>query len=142
VPYPQGRGAILSMTNALKDAGVNPGDLGYINAHGTSTPANDETETLVLKSALGDAAYKVPVSSTKSMLGHLIAAGGVVEIIIAVQAMRKGVLPPTMNLHNPDPACDLDYIPNAAREKTGIRHVASNSFGFGGQNITLVASRI
>jgi 3-oxoacyl-[acyl-carrier-protein] synthase II len=141
-PHPQGRGAIVSMRNALKDAGVNPADLGYINAHGTSTPANDETETLALKSALGDAAYRVPVSSTKSMLGHLIAAGGVVELIIAIEAMRRGVLPPTMNLHNPDPACDLDYVPNAAREKSGVRHVASNSFGFGGQNITLVASRM
>lgn len=141
-PHPQGRGAIQAMKDALANAGLNPDDLGYINAHGTSTPANDETETLVLKSALGGAAYTVPVSSTKSMLGHLIAAGGVVEIIIAIQAMRNAVLPPTMNLHNPDPACDLDYIPNAAREKVGIRHVASNSFGFGGQNITLVASKI
>jgi 3-oxoacyl-[acyl-carrier-protein] synthase II len=141
-PHPQGRGASRSMTDALKDAGLNPADLGYINAHGTSTPANDETETLALKAALGDAAYKVPVSSTKSMLGHLIAAGGVVELIISILAMRRGVLPPTMNLHTPDPACDLDYIPNVAREKAGVRHVASNSFGFGGQNITLVASRL
>ncbi|MCU0703115.1 MAG: beta-ketoacyl-[acyl-carrier-protein] synthase family protein [Fimbriiglobus sp.] len=141
-PHPQGRGAIRSMTDALKDAGLNPADLGYINAHGTSTPANDETETLALKGALGAAAYTVPVSSTKSMLGHLIAAGGVVELIIAIQAMRRAVLPPTMNLHTPDPACDLDYVPNAAREKSGVRHVASNSFGFGGQNITLIASRI
>jgi 3-oxoacyl-[acyl-carrier-protein] synthase II len=141
-PHPGGRGAILSMRNALTDAGLNPADLGYINAHGTSTPANDQTETVVLKSALGPAAYQIPVSSTKSMLGHLIAAGGVVELIIAVVAMRRGVLPPTMNLHHPDPACDLDYVPNAAREKVGVRHVASNSFGFGGQNITLVASRV
>lgn len=141
-PHPQGRGAIQSMKEALADAGLNPSDLGYINAHGTSTPANDETETIALKGALGDAAYRVPVSSTKSMLGHLIAAGGVVELIIAITAMNRSVLPPTMNLNTPDPHCDLDYVPNAAREKTGIRHVASNSFGFGGQNITLVASRI
>ena len=141
-PHPAGRGARQSMLDALKDARIRPDDLGYINAHGTSTPANDETETLALKAALGEAAYRVPVSSTKSMIGHLIAAGGVVELIISVLAMRQGVLPPTMNLHTPDPACDLDYIPNAAREKKGVRHVASNSFGFGGQNITLVASRI
>ncbi len=141
-PHPGGRGAIRAMRDALADAGLNPADLGYINAHGTSTPANDETETLVLKSALGEVAYQIPVSSTKSMLGHLIAAGGVVELIISIEAMRRGVLPPTMNLHNPDPACDLDYVPNKAREKSGIRHVASNSFGFGGQNITLVASRM
>jgi 3-oxoacyl-[acyl-carrier-protein] synthase II len=141
-PHPEGRGAIRAMKDALQDAGISPTDLGYINAHGTSTPANDETETHTVKSALGSAAYQIPVSSTKSMLGHLIAAGGVVELIISVMAMRKGVLPPTMNLHNPDPKCDLDYVPNAAREKAGIRHVASNSFGFGGQNITLVASRM
>lgn len=141
-PHPGGRGAIRAMRDALADAGLNPTDLGYINAHGTSTPANDETETLVLKSALGAAAYSIPVSSTKSMLGHLIAAGGAVELIISIEAMRRGVLPPTMNLHHADPACDLDYVPNAAREKTGVRHVASNSFGFGGQNITLVASRV
>lgn len=141
-PHPEGRGASRAMKDAIRDAGISPADLGYINAHGTSTPANDETETLTIKAALGEAAYKVPVSSTKSMLGHLIAAGGVVELIIAITAMRRGVLPPTMNLHHPDPKCDLDYIPNAAREVTGIRHVASNSLGFGGQNITLVASRI
>jgi 3-oxoacyl-[acyl-carrier-protein] synthase II len=141
-PHPEGRGAIRAMQDAMRDAGIQPADLGYINAHGTSTPANDETETYTIKSALGPAAYQVPVSSTKSMLGHLIAAGGVVELIIAVVAMRRGVLPPTMNLTNPDPKCDLDYVPNAAREKAGIRHVASNSFGFGGQNITLIASRV
>ena len=141
-PHPEGRGAIRAMRNALADAGINAADLGYVNAHGTSTPANDETETHTIKSALGSAAYQVPVSSTKSMTGHLIAAGGVVELVIAVTAMRRGVLPPTMNLHTPDPKCDLDYVPNAARDKTGINHVASNSFGFGGQNITLVASRV
>jgi len=141
-PHPAGRGAIRAMKDALRNAGLQPRDLGYINAHGTSTPANDETETLVLKAALGDVAYSTPVSSTKSMMGHLIAAGGVVELIIAILAMRTGKLPPTMNLHHPDPLCDLDYIPNAAREISGVRHVASNSFGFGGQNITLIASRI
>ena len=140
-PHPQGRGAIQAMKDALRDAGIGPADLGYINAHGTSTPANDETETLVLKGALGEHAYKIPVSSTKSMLGHLIAAGGVVELIISILAMRQNVLPPTTNLHNPDPLCDLDYIPNMARPMRGVNHIASNSFGFGGQNITLVASR-
>ena len=141
-PHPQGRGAIRAMRDALADAKLDPSDLGYINAHGTSTPANDETETLVLKSALGDSAYKIPVSSTKSMLGHLIAAGGAVELIISILAMNRNVLPPTINLHHPDPLCDLDYIPHSAREKIGVRHVASNSFGFGGQNITLIASRV
>jgi len=141
-PHPTGRGAIQAMKDALKNAGIGAADLGYINAHGTSTPANDETETLVLKGALGEHAYKIPVSSTKSMLGHLIAAGGVVELIISILAMRQNVLPPTINLHHPDPLCDLDYIPNTAREVKGIRHVASNSFGFGGQNITLIASRV
>ena len=140
-PHPEGRGASRAMKDAIRDAGLSPADIGYINAHGTSTPANDETETATIKAAMGEVAYKVPVSSTKSMLGHLIAAGGVVELIISIQAMRRGVLPPTMNLHHPDPKCDLDFIPNAAREVSGIRHVASNSLGFGGQNITLVASR-
>jgi 3-oxoacyl-[acyl-carrier-protein] synthase II len=129
------------MKDALRDAGLKPEDIGYINAHGTSTQANDETETLAIKAALGEHAYKTPVSSTKSMLGHLIAAGGAVELIIAVLAMKQDVLPPTMNYETPDPACDLDYVPNAAREKRGVRHVLSNSFGFGGQNITLIASR-
>ncbi len=140
-PHPEGRGAIKALRNALADAGIQPVDVGYINAHGTSTPANDECETTAIKAALGEWAYKTPVSSTKSMMGHLIAAGGAVELILSVLAMRKNVLPPTINYETPDPVCDLDYVPNTAREKPGIRHVASNSFGFGGQNITLVASR-
>lgn len=140
-PHPEGRGAIKALRNALTDAGIQPVDVGYINAHGTSTPANDECETTAIKAALGEQAYKTPVSSTKSMMGHLIAAGGAVELILSVLTMRKDVLPPTINYQTPDPACDLDYVPNTAREKTGIRHVVSNSFGFGGQNITLVASR-
>ncbi|MFO0849400.1 MAG: beta-ketoacyl-[acyl-carrier-protein] synthase family protein [Gemmataceae bacterium] len=141
-PHPEGRGAIACMKQALTDAGLKPEDIGYINAHGTSTAANDESETLAIKAALGEWAYKCPVSSSKSMMGHLIAAGGVVELMIAVLAMRNAVLPPTINYETPDPACDLDYVPNAAREKSGIRHVLSNSFGFGGQNITLIASRL
>jgi 3-oxoacyl-[acyl-carrier-protein] synthase II len=140
-PHPEGRGAIRALKNALADAGIQPADVGYVNAHGTSTPANDESETTAIKAALGERAYQTPVSSTKSMMGHLIAAGGAVELILSVMAMRKNVLPPTINYQTPDPACDLDYVPNTAREKTGIRHVVSNSFGFGGQNITLVASR-
>jgi 3-oxoacyl-[acyl-carrier-protein] synthase II len=141
-PHPEGRGAVMAMRNALKDSGLQPTDVGYINAHGTSTQANDETETAAIKASLGpEVAYRVPVSSSKSMLGHLIAAGGAVELIIAILAMRKDVLPPTTNYEVPDPKCDLDYVPNAAREKKGVRHVLSNSFGFGGQNITLIASR-
>jgi 3-oxoacyl-[acyl-carrier-protein] synthase II len=140
-PHPEGRGAIRCIQNALKDAGISADQIGYVNAHGTSTPANDETETYALKQALGSAAYRVPVSSTKSMMGHLIAAGGAVELIISIMAMREGVLPPTMNYQTPDPTCDLDYIPNAAREQPGIQNVLSNSFGFGGQNIALIASR-
>ncbi|MDB5311307.1 MAG: beta-ketoacyl-[acyl-carrier-protein] synthase family protein, partial [Gemmataceae bacterium] len=117
-----------------------PTDLGYINAHGTSTQANDSAETAAIKAVFGGHAYKVPVSSSKSMLGHLIAAAGVAELVICVMALRKGVLPPTINYETPDPECDLDYIPNQAREKR-VDHVLSNSFGFGGQNISLTVSR-
>ncbi len=140
-PHPEARGAGKCMGDALRDAGLKPADIGYVNAHGTSTQANDESETLGLKMALGESAYRVPVSSVKSMMGHLIAAGGAVELIVSVMAMRAGVLPPTINYETPDPACDLDYVPNLAREVGGLRHVLSNSFGFGGQNITLIASR-
>ena len=140
-PHPKGRGAVMSMRNALIDAGLKPADIGYINAHGTSTSANDEAETAAVKGALGELAYTTPVSSSKSMLGHLIAAGGAVELIISILAMRQNVLPPTINYETPDPLCDLDYVPNQARPKTGVRNVLSNSFGFGGQNITLIASR-
>jgi 3-oxoacyl-[acyl-carrier-protein] synthase II len=140
-PHPEGRGAVEAMKQALRDANLSPTDIGYINAHGTSTSANDSAETAGIKTALGEHAYKCPVSSSKSMLGHLIAAGGAVELIISILAMRANVLPPTINYETPDPECDLDYIPNSAREKTGVRHVLSNSFGFGGQNITLIASR-
>jgi 3-oxoacyl-[acyl-carrier-protein] synthase II len=141
-PHPEGRGAVQCMKMAVADAGLTPADIGYINAHGTSTTANDAAETAAIKGAFGELAYQIPISSSKSMLGHLIAAGGVVELITAILAMRQGVLPPTINYETPDPACDLDYVPNRAREKPGIRHVLSNSFGFGGQNIALIASRI
>jgi 3-oxoacyl-[acyl-carrier-protein] synthase II len=138
--HPDGRGAIACIQMALKDSGLAPADIGYINAHGTSTQVNDKVETLAIKKVFGDSAYQVPISSSKSMLGHLIAAAGAVELIITVTALRRGVLPPTMNYEVPDPECDLDYIPNVAREKR-IRHALSNSFGFGGQNISLIVSR-
>jgi 3-oxoacyl-[acyl-carrier-protein] synthase II len=138
-PHPQGKGAIRCMADALADAGLNPTDIGYINAHGTSTQANDAAETAAIKSVFGDYAYKLPVSSSKSMLGHLIAAAGVAELVITVLAIQKGVIPPTINLETPDPVCDLDYVPKTAREAR-FKHAVSNSFGFGGQNIALVAS--
>jgi 3-oxoacyl-[acyl-carrier-protein] synthase II len=139
-PHPQGKGAVRAMADALADAGLRPTDVGYINAHGTSTHANDSAETAAIKAVFGAHAYQVPVSSSKSMLGHLIAAAGVVELVISVMALRKGVLPPTINYQTPDPECDLDYIPNVAREKR-VDHILSNSFGFGGQNISLTVSR-
>jgi 3-oxoacyl-[acyl-carrier-protein] synthase II len=138
--HPDGRGAIACMRQALKDSGLNLSDIGYINAHGTSTEVNDRVETLAIKKVFGDGAYQIPVSSTKSMMGHLIAAAGAVELITCVEAIRRGALPPTVNYETPDPECDLDYIPCTAREQR-IRHALSNSFGFGGQNISLVVSR-
>ena len=136
--HPEGRGAITCMKMALKESGKNPDDIDYINAHGTSTQVNDRVETLAIKEALGEVAYKMPVSSTKSMTGHLIAAAGATELIICLLAMRDGVVPPTINYETPDPDCDLDYVPNAARDKK-CRTVLTNSFGFGGQNISLIA---
>jgi 3-oxoacyl-[acyl-carrier-protein] synthase II len=138
--HPDGRGAIACIQGALDDAGLNPEAIGYINAHGTSTQVNDRVETVGIKKVFGERAYQVPVSSSKSMLGHLIAAAGAVELITCVMAIRNGVLPPTINYEVPDPECDLDYIPNTAREKH-IDHVLSNSFGFGGQNVSLIVSR-
>jgi 3-oxoacyl-[acyl-carrier-protein] synthase II len=138
--HPDGRGAIACIAGALQDSGLSPADIGYINAHGTSTQVNDRVETVAIKQVFGDAAYRVPVSSSKSMIGHLIAAAGAVEAIICVMALRRGVLPPTINYEVPDPECDLDYVPNQAREQRA-RHALSNSFGFGGQNVSLVVSR-
>jgi 3-oxoacyl-[acyl-carrier-protein] synthase II len=135
--HPEGRGAIACMNGALSDSGLNITDIGYINAHGTSTQVNDQVETLAIKRVFGDHAYKIPISSSKSMIGHLIAAAGAVELIISVMVLRRGILPPTINYGTPDPECDLDYIPNVAREKR-VRHILSNSFGFGGQNVSLV----
>ncbi|MCI0461543.1 MAG: beta-ketoacyl-[acyl-carrier-protein] synthase family protein [Gemmataceae bacterium] len=139
--HPEGRGAIACMQGALNDARLNPNAIGYINAHGTSTQVNDRVETLAIKHVFGEGARAIPVSSSKSMLGHLIAAAGAVELIISIESMRRGVLPPTINYEVPDPECDLDYIPNVAREKQ-VRHVLSNSFGFGGQNVSLIVSHL
>jgi 3-oxoacyl-[acyl-carrier-protein] synthase II len=138
--HPQGRGAIGCMRMALQDAGLNPEDVDYVNAHGTSTSVNDRVETVSCKVVFGDRAMQTPVSSTKSMMGHLIAAGGVTELIVCLQAIRDGVLPPTINYENPDPDCDLDYVPNQAREAK-CEIALNNSFGFGGQNITLIVGR-
>jgi 3-oxoacyl-[acyl-carrier-protein] synthase II len=137
--HPEGRGAIACMRAALADARLAAEEIGYINAHGTSTRINDLVETASIKRVFGEAAYRVPISSSKSMLGHLIAAAGAVELIISVMALERGVLPPTINYEVPDPECDLDYIPNQPRE-VRVRHVLSNSFGFGGQNAALIVS--
>ncbi|MBI3406851.1 MAG: beta-ketoacyl-[acyl-carrier-protein] synthase family protein [Planctomycetes bacterium] len=138
--HEEGRGAIACIAGAMADSGLKPEDIGYINAHGTSTQVNDFVETLAIKKVFGERAYQIPVSSSKSMLGHLIAAAGAVELITCVLAIRYGVLPPTINYETPDPECDLDYVPNTAREKR-VDHVLSNSFGFGGQNVSLIVSR-
>ena len=129
------------MANAFKDAGINPDQIDYINAHGTSTPAGDAAETDGVKAALGDHAYKVAVSSTKSMTGHLLGAAGGIEALFTVLAIRDQVLPPTINYDTPDPACDLDYVPNVARDAK-IDYAISNSFGFGGTNGTVAFKRI
>jgi len=138
--HPDGRGAIACIRMALEDSGLSPTDIGYINAHGTSTQVNDRVETLAIKNVFGEQAYKIPVSSNKSMMGHLISAAGVAELIVSIMCLQKHVLPPTINYETPDPECDLDYIPNVAREKR-VDHILSNSFGFGGQNISLIVSR-
>ena len=138
--HPEGRGAIACMRMAIEDARLNPADIHYVNAHGTSTTVNDRVETRSCKEVFGNDAMKVPVSSTKSMMGHLIAAAGATEMIVCLMAIRDNVLPPTINYENPDPECDLDYVPNEARE-TKCNYALNNSFGFGGQNITLVVGQ-
>ena len=140
LPAPGGRGAVESMRVAIADAGLTTEDIGYINAHGTSTPPNDRSETAAIKTLFGERAYRVPVSSTKSMTGHLMGAGGGIEAIASIKAIQTGILPPTINLENPDPECDLDYVPNEARAAE-VDVVMSNSFGFGGHNATLVFRR-
>jgi 3-oxoacyl-[acyl-carrier-protein] synthase II len=138
--HDEGRGAIAAIREAFADAEVNPEDVHYINAHGTSTSVNDSIETLAIKRSFGDAAYKIPTSSTKSMMGHLIAAAGSVEAIICLLTIRDGVLPPTVNLDHPGEDCDLDYVPHEARRRK-VDVALSNSFGFGGQNTTLILRR-
>ncbi|MDB5987109.1 MAG: fabF [Nevskia sp.] len=141
LPPEDGNGARRAMQNALKDAQLNPQDVHYINAHGTSTPAGDQAETTAVKAAFGDYAYKVPVSSTKSMTGHLLGAAGGIEAIFSTLALRDQVLPPTINLDNPSAGCDLDYVPHTARQAK-LEVVLSNSFGFGGTNGTLIFRKI
>jgi len=136
-PSPDGDGAIRCMKMAMKDAGLAPEDVDYINAHGTSTPLNDLTETVAIKSVFGSHAKKVPISATKSMTGHLLGAAGSTEAIFTVLAIRDGIIPPTINYEEPDPQCDLDYVPNVARRKP-LRIGMSNAFGFGGTNATLI----
>ena len=136
-PDPVGAGAALAMKRTLEKARVAPEDVSYINAHGTATQLGDVAETLAVKDIFADAAYKIPISSTKSMLGHLLGAAGSVEAVISVKAVQEGVAPPTINLEHPDPQCDLDYIPEGARE-LDIKLALSNSFGFGGHNVSLL----
>ncbi|MFZ5634907.1 MAG: beta-ketoacyl-ACP synthase II [Bacillota bacterium] len=136
-PDPEGKGAAMSMDLALKDAGLAPGEVDYLNAHGTATPLGDRLETLAIKQVFGRHAYKIAVGSTKSMTGHLLGAAGGLEAVVCLLAIERGVIPPTINLENPDPECDLDYVPNQAR-KSGVKVAMSNSFGFGGHNVTLV----
>jgi 3-oxoacyl-[acyl-carrier-protein] synthase II len=140
LPAPGGRGAVESMRIAVADAGLSTDDIDYINAHGTSTPPNDRSETAAIKTLFGERAYRVPVSSTKSMTGHLMGAGGGIEAIACVRAINTGIVPPTINLDNPDPDCDLDYVPHEARP-VEVEVAMSNSFGFGGHNATLVFRR-
>ena len=140
LPAPGGRGAVESMRVAIADAGLTTADIDYINAHGTSTVPNDRSETAAIKTLFGERAYRIPISSTKSMTGHLMGAGGGIEAIACIRAIQTGVVPPTINQENPDPECDLDYVSNEARS-VEVSVAMSNSFGFGGHNATLVFSR-
>ena len=139
-PSPDGDGAVRCMRMAIKDARLKPEDVDYINAHGTSTPLNDLTETLAIKSVFGDQAKKVPISATKSMTGHLLGAAGSTEAIFTILSLRDGIMPPTINYEEADPQCDLDYVPNVARRKP-LKIAMSNAFGFGGTNATLIFRR-
>jgi beta-ketoacyl-acyl-carrier-protein synthase II len=136
-PSPEGKGGIRALNKALKRAGIGPEEVDYINAYGAATILNDKTETEVIKSVFGEHAYQIPISATKSMTGHLLGAAGSTQVVVSVMALNHGLLPPTINLHNPDPECDLDYIPNEARQ-ADIKTAICNSFGFGGHNTVLV----
>ncbi|MFC1950000.1 beta-ketoacyl-ACP synthase II [Chloroflexota bacterium] len=136
-PAGDGEGAARAMQLALDKAGLSPGDVDYVNAHGTSTPLNDKVETMAIKTVFGDYAYHIPISSTKSMTGHLIGAAGAMEAGVCITAIQKGIIPPTINLNNPSPDCDLDYVPNKARQ-VEVNIAMSNSFGFGGHNSVLI----
>jgi 3-oxoacyl-[acyl-carrier-protein] synthase II len=139
-PAENGSGAAKCMRMALSDGECTPGDIDYINAHGTSTPLNDKSETAAIKAVFGEQAYRVPISSTKSMTGHLLGASGAVEAVICVKVLQNQILPPTINYETPDPDCDLDYVPNTARAAR-VERLMSNSFGFGGHNATIILSR-
>ncbi|MEA3375533.1 MAG: beta-ketoacyl-ACP synthase II [Chloroflexota bacterium] len=139
-PHPEGRGAIQAMCRALDDARLRPSDVDYINAHGTSTPINDAVETKAIKEVFDKRAYEVPISSTKSMIGHAMGGAGAIEAAVCVRTIEEGVIHPTINLETPDPACDLDYVPGGARQ-ADVRVALSNSFGLGGQNACLVLGR-
>ena len=139
-PAPEGEGAVQSMQAALRDAGLRPEEVDYINAHGTSTPHNDANETLAIKRVFGDHAYRIAVSSIKSMVGHTLGAAGAIEAAATVLSLKHGIVPPTINYEYPDPECDLDYVPNKARELP-IQVALNNSFGFGGTNATTVFRR-
>lgn len=140
-PAENGSGAAICMQNALKQARLDASDIGYINAHGTGTLLNDKSETAAIKTALGEQAYRIPVSSSKSMTGHLLGASGALEALICTLVLQKNILPPTINYETPDPECDLDYVPNSARP-AAVSHIMSNSFGFGGHNATIILSRV
>lgn len=140
-PAENGAGAARCIQAALDNAGIGIDDIDYINAHGTSTQLNDKSETAAIKTVFGERAYQVPISSTKSMTGHLLGASGALEALICVKAMQDGIMPPTINYETPDPVCDLDYVPNRAR-RASLRHVMSNSFGFGGHNASIILSKL
>lgn len=139
-PAPGGSGLVRAMRRALQKANVRPDQIDYINAHGTSTPYNDHTETQAIKTCFGEHAYKLAISSTKSMIGHTLGAAGAIEAVISIQSILTGIIPPTINLHHPDPECDLDYVPNEARQST-VNIAMSNSMGFGGHNTCLIFKR-
>jgi 3-oxoacyl-[acyl-carrier-protein] synthase II len=139
-PAENGAGAALCMKSALNNAGLSAGDIGYINAHGTSTQLNDKSETAAIKTIFGNYAYNIPISSTKSMTGHLLGAAGALEAVLCAKTLQEGILPPTINYETPDPECDLDYVPNQARPAI-VHNIMSNSFGFGGHNASIILSR-